>query len=118
MTLEEQIKIVMEFCDWKTIGCSMDDNVIYFHIQPDKNRKFPTTTKLSKGTHYHNDWNWLMPVWIKYRRTYIGELSYENQLDYFKYKRQIIDIMTRTDTPQELFNTLADAIQWLNKIKK
>ena len=57
---------------------------------------------------YHESFDWLMPVWIKFRG-----LSLQNA-DYEQWVHSLSWYLYSSDTPFRLFDRLVYAIQWYN----
>jgi hypothetical protein len=77
---------------------------------------------LIKGTHfnlqYNSSWDWLMPVWYKFRDLKFEgeEVSQEHAL--FSMAINVAIIHKCKDSPLPAFNELVSAINWYNTIKQ
>ena len=113
VTLEQKIIIVMLFDGW----VKFTDNFIGYE-NPDTLESL-TEKGLSRKIQfdhkfYHNSYDYLMPVWVKFRRlSDVRQMNESDQHYYFKLKKDILSVMEGCDTPESLFHVIYKAISWL-----
>jgi len=107
MTQEEIIqgnKLVADFDGWKPWE---HDSTKLWH--PERN----ITSFISvEDIQYHSSWDWIMPVWIKFRGLALKNGDYEqwvHSLSWYLYS---------SDSPFRLFDRLVYAIKWYNQNKQ
>lgn len=67
---------------------------------------------------YHSSWDWIMPVWIKFRDIDISEESDAIKNNMHKWINCLEKELCSADVPYDIFNSLATAIQWYNNYKR
>lgn len=68
-----------------------------------------------KGIPYHESYDWLMPVWVKFR-----ELEFDNmghKINHAHHKQAITYKMAYGTLP-ELYEALVKAVEWVNSLKQ
>ncbi len=85
-------------------------------------RTDPQGNKYPEKFEFHTSWNWLMPVWYKFK-----ELKYPVRSSlasgqfyslFLDYQRQIVKAITHSGpSPSEACKLLAEGIRWYNSIK-
>ena len=70
-----------------------------------------TTKELS----YHTSWDWLMPVWIKFRDL---EFAGKNEMLHSKVKHDLFHKLYRANSPSDFFHHLVEAVKWYQSTKK
>lgn len=107
--INEGNRILAEFMgmnlQWYKLGNSEDIEVI------DSEAYIPEWWR-AEELKYDSDWNWLMPVWLKFR-----DLDIYDPLT-FKLKWKISQEIIKTNSPLEVFKQLVKAVKWYNSIKK
>lgn len=63
---------------------------------------------------YHSSWNWIMPVWMKFRDIGIDNIKNE---EYQKWLDALRWYLFSAKVPKDLFERLYYAIVWHNKQK-
>jgi len=133
MLTQEQINyysvLMAEFIDvkegfpHKTDGYGYVQTLEGFEISDFINEKYHEQDKnfhqfAIEDLKYHISYDWLMPVWVKFRDLENEIVDYQfNKLAFYVLKAKIKDLLTEKDTPIEAFEELAKAIEWYNTIK-
>ncbi len=61
---------------------------------------------------YHSSWDWLLPVWIKFRDLKVDDFDY---IDHSYCVDHLKDLLFRSDSPSDFFPHLVEAIKWYNQ---
>ncbi len=70
---------------------------------------------------FHNEYRWLMPVWVKFRDLFAGEKYSEETLvkrNTHRVKCMLIERSILNKSISEAFTALAEAIIWYNENKE
>jgi len=125
--LEQAIKTVMVFDGWELRNDDPEEYSNGYYKHESKSMTLSTRPSIIRQyTYYRNSWNWIHPVWEKFRDMKKDNL-YASSLGSFK--KMTIDIMHReycnkirphiTDgTKMEAFTTLYEAITWFNSLNR
>jgi hypothetical protein len=114
--LESAIKTVMMFDGW--FNRKSENGIIYWSKE---GQYITRETQLVERTYYHNSWEWLHPVWEKFR-----DMSKEIALKYdektynthaYVYCNGIRKAIT-DGTKMEAFTALYEGIVWFNSLNK
>lgn len=107
MTTEDKSKLIAES---PFGGCTINDKEKVF-----KYTVFGQQWAV-EGLKYHSNWNWLIPVWIKFRD--LPYLRIKEVLEHAEYMEYIQRAICQNETPSEAFEALVKGIIWYNSIKK
>lgn len=105
MTHEEKTRLIAEFDGWEVDRFLSDANNAEYYTHPIKLGIY------IKHMEYYKSYDWLMPVWHKFRDLRFEDnhhLAYRERIEY-----QLMD-----GNEETLFNALAEAIEWYNTTKK
>lgn len=65
---------------------------------------------------YHSDWSWIMPVWIKFRKLWVGRTvsGVIEEREYLEWLRSLEYNLFSSDEPGRFAERLYHAILWYN----
>lgn len=112
MTIQEQNRIIAEFMGWQYRGIVRKG---IFGLGKREEYFFRPIYKIQVWLsyfQYHTSWDFLMPVWIKFRNLNLDSKEYSewcSGLGWYLYS---------SDEPSRFCERIAYAIQWYNTLKK
>lgn len=75
----------------------------------------PLVCKYDNDLKYHTSWEWIMPVWIKFRKI---EAPIELEKSFSEWLSSLGWYLYSSDEPIRFFERLVYAIKWYNEQKK
>ena len=117
-TIEEKLAVVAEFMGEKTYNMktAFYDNEMPHVMSKGHSGYMPVA--------YHTSYDWIMPVWRKFRdlplETHSQDTpeSFWEPTKYGEYFEMIKSALVASDTPEDCFNILYEAIAWLNSLNQ
>ena len=122
--LEKRIIAVMEFHGWKLLGNGRGQ---YMRPKVDGLNcpMLLSGAQIFEHTYYHTSYDWLMPVWAKFRALKFPAPHTDEWVNgeglYMEHSGKcdvIRSAITDSDSPMNVFIVLSNAIIWYQSIKK
>ncbi len=110
--MERRTIAVMLFDEYKQKATKS----VFVHPDFGSLTNFGIRNKIDKGIFYHNSYDILMPVWVKFRDMNLMDITDAQRLYYNVHYQNITTALTQ-DTITEFFIYLSSAIIWYQNLQ-